>query len=64
MATALILAKLKFKSEAELAQIKTAIHTLIAYDLHQDTLLITQKFVDKEIDNRTQNVFCECGCEK
>ena len=58
MATALILSKLKFKTEAELAQIKTAISTLIAYDLHQDTLLITEKFVDKEIENRTKKVFC------
>jgi hypothetical protein len=64
MATALILSKLKFKTEAELAQIKTALSTLIAYDLHQDTLLITEKFVDKEIENRTKEVFCECGCEK
>ena len=61
---ATVLAKLKFKSEAELAQIKTAIHTLIAYDLHQDNLLTTRKLVYKEIENRKQNVFCECGCEK
>ena len=64
MATALILSKLKFKTEHQLKEIKTAISTLVAYDLHQDVLLITERFVDKEIKNRKENVFCECGCEK
>jgi len=54
MATALILAKLKFKSAAELNQIKNAIDTLTAYDLHQDVLSITKRFVDKEIEYRTE----------
>jgi len=52
MATALILAKLKFKTAAELNQIKNAIDTLFAYDLHEDVLSITKKFVDKELDYR------------
>ena len=52
MATALILAKLKFKTAAELNQIKNAIDTLTAYDLHEDVLSITKKFVDKELDYR------------
>jgi hypothetical protein len=54
MATALILSKLKFKTAAELNQIKNAIDTLTAYDLHQDVLSITKKFVDKEIEYRTE----------
>jgi len=52
MATALILSKLKFKNAAELNQIKNAIDTLIAYNLHQDVLSITKKFVDKELAYR------------
>ena len=56
MATALILAKLKFRDAAELNQIKNAIETLTAYDLHEDVLSITKKFVDKEIEYRTEKI--------
>jgi len=56
MATALILSKLKFKNAAELNQIKNAIDTLTAYDLHQDVLSITKKFVDKEIEYRSEKI--------
>jgi hypothetical protein len=56
MATALILSKLKFKNAAELNQIKNAIDTLTAYDLHEDVLSITKKFVEKEIEYRTEKI--------
>ena len=56
MATALILSKLKFRNAAELNHIKNAIDTLTAYDLHEDVLSITKKFVDKEIEYRTEKI--------
>ena len=56
--------KLKTKSLYELTLIKTALHTLIGSDLHQDVLIKTEELVAQEIERKTQeDLWCECGCE-
>lgn len=54
--------KLKYKTLEELKVIKTALHTLIAYDLHQDVLLKTDELVLQLIENKKEEIFCDCGC--
>ena len=55
MPTAIHLSKLKFKTEAELNQIKSAIDTLNAYDLGLGGMKILENMVNKEINNRLKN---------
>lgn len=49
MANAIILSKLKFKTAAELNQIKNAIDTFKAYGIDLDGLLVTEKMVNQEL---------------
>ena len=57
--------KIRAKSLYELKLIKTALHTLIGSDLHQDVLIKTEELVAQEIERKTQeDSYCECGCEK
>lgn len=55
MPTAIHLSRLKFKSETELNQIKSAIDTLKAYDLGLGGMNLLENMVDKEINNRLKN---------
>ena len=48
--------KLKTKSLYELTLIKTALHTLIGSDLHQDVLIKTEELVAQEIERRVKNM--------
>jgi hypothetical protein len=56
--------KLNYKTLEELKVIKTALQTLIAYDLHQDVLLKTDELVIKLIENKKEEIWCDCGCNK
>lgn len=57
--------KIKAKSLYELKLIKTALHTLIGSDLHQDVLIKTEELVAQEIERKKQvDLLCDCGCEK
>ena len=64
MANAIILSKLKFKTLAELNQIKTAIDTLKVYEMHTDSLLVTEKMVNQEITYRLDKAekLNRCAC--
>ena len=44
--------KIKAKSLGELKMLKTALNTLIAYDLHQDVLINTEELVAQEIEKK------------
>lgn len=52
MPTAIHLSRLKFKTETELNQIKSAIDTLKAYDLGLGGMNLLENMVDKEIGYR------------
>lgn len=56
MANAIILSKLKFKTAAELNQIKNAIDTFKAYGIDLDGLLVTEKMVNQELDYRLKKI--------
>jgi hypothetical protein len=56
--------KIRAKSLGELKILKTALNTIIAYDLHQDVLIKTEELVAQEIEKKKEETYCECGCEK
>lgn len=55
MANSAILSMLKFRSEAELNQIKNALDTLKAYNIILEGLGVTRIMVAKEITNKTKD---------